>query len=335
MTTISCALALLSGVIGAGFASGREIAHFFAAHGLAAPLAALCACAALLALICLLPAQMERAGVSSLDALCRAQLGARFGRLCAGLFFLLFAVTGGAMLAACAELAALLLPIRHSYGVGLLASLLLGALLCRCRLHGLALPGALLTAGLPVLLIRLLALPAGEACFSPVRSAVRAAGSGLSYGALSAAQLAGTLPLLLPLRRRQRRHAAMLFALLFGALLLLGVAVLRRHRQAALFQRLPFVYLCRSLGRAGYLLCAFCLYAAALSTLCAMLAALRPLLRTGSVWPGALCCLVLARMGFGTLIARGYPALGALCAALLLLLCLPCRAPQKVSSSSR
>ena len=33
MTVLSCALALLSGVTGAGFASGREIAFFFSSHG--------------------------------------------------------------------------------------------------------------------------------------------------------------------------------------------------------------------------------------------------------------------------------------------------------------
>ena len=47
MTTLSCALALLSGIIGAGFASGQEIAAFFAAHGPYAPLSVLCACAML------------------------------------------------------------------------------------------------------------------------------------------------------------------------------------------------------------------------------------------------------------------------------------------------
>ena len=54
MDAICCALALLGGVIGAGFASGREIAHFFAAHGRFAPAAVLTASLTLAALFCLL-----------------------------------------------------------------------------------------------------------------------------------------------------------------------------------------------------------------------------------------------------------------------------------------
>ena len=89
MSALSCALALLSGVIGAGFASGREIAHFFSSHGAYAPLSMLLACLTLAALFCRLPAQMERAGVRTLDGLCRVRFGNRLGRVCAALFFLL------------------------------------------------------------------------------------------------------------------------------------------------------------------------------------------------------------------------------------------------------
>ena len=114
MATLCCALALLGGVIGAGFASGREIAHFFVSHGRFAPAAVLTASLTLAALFCLLSDRLARAGVSSLGALCRVRFGARLGRLCGALFVLLCAVTGGTMLAACAELTALLLPVRHA-----------------------------------------------------------------------------------------------------------------------------------------------------------------------------------------------------------------------------
>ena len=50
MGAVSCALALLGGAIGAGFASGREIVRFFAAHGAMAGIAVLSALAALCAL---------------------------------------------------------------------------------------------------------------------------------------------------------------------------------------------------------------------------------------------------------------------------------------------
>jgi len=323
MTILSCALALLSGVIGAGFASGREIAFFFSSHGAYAAVAAVLAPAVMALLFCRLPAQMERAGAASLLPLCRARFGMRFGKLCAALFFLLFAVTGGAMLAACAELAALLLPIRHAYGVGMAFSLLAAVWIAKRGLSGLALPGAALCVLLPALLLRLLRMPDGEAAFAPVGFALHAAASGLCYGALNAAMVCGALPLLLPLKRRQRAWASLLFAVLFFLLLALGVSVISRHRQAASGQALPLVALSRSLGKGGYSLCAGTLYAAALSTLCAMLTGLSHMRsRSGMLLPAALC-LLFARIGFSDLVERAYPTLGWLCAALLGLLCLP------------
>ena len=123
---------------------------------------------------------------------------------------------------------------------------------------------------------------------------------------------------------RVRLRAAALFTLLFGGILSLGTAVCRRHMPALIHQPLPFVYLSRSLGFSGYMLVALCMYAAALSTLCATLRALMP--PGGGIKRAALAalgCLFLSQMGFGAIIAHGYPLLGAMCAGLLLALCLP------------
>ena len=51
MDILCCALALLGGVIGAGFASGREIVRFFAAHGAMGFVAVAFSLAALAALV--------------------------------------------------------------------------------------------------------------------------------------------------------------------------------------------------------------------------------------------------------------------------------------------
>lgn len=329
MAIVSAALALLSSVIGAGFASGREIMRFFAMHGGMASAAVCCASATLFFLFLRLCAQLETAGCGTLGALCRARLGRRLGALCSLLFLLLSAVTGGAMLCACAELAALTLYIPHAYALGMIVTLLAGILLTRLGMQGLALPGAALVCLLPALLLRLLALEAGEACFLPAMTPdlpVRAALDGAVYGALNAAMLAGMLPMLTSLGRRDRFRAALLFSLLFGALLALGVMVCRRHMPEIYMQPLPFVFLSRALGAGGYCLVAACLYAAALSTLCAMLAAIIRLLpfgKTANTCLGALFCLLFAMIGFGPLVSSGYPVLGALCAGLLIVLCLP------------
>ncbi|MBQ7887503.1 MAG: hypothetical protein IJ313_11525 [Clostridia bacterium] len=327
MAAMTMAMALLGGVIGAGFASGREILRFFAGHGRMAPVAILGALMLLLALFLRLPAQMQHYGASTLMQLCRIKLGPRFGLFCGALFMLLCAVTGAAMLAAMAELGALMLPIRHAYALSMGVSLVLSLLLTLCGLSGLALPGALLAVLLTLLLLRLLGLPAGEACFLPAMTPdlpVRALADGAAYGALSSAQLAGMLALLGATPRKTRWQATALFTLLFGGMLALGTTVCRRHMPAIVHQMLPFVYLSRSLGSGGQMLVALCMYAAALSTLCAMLRALMP--------PGgglrhallaACCCLLVSLLGFDTLVAHGYPLLGALCAGLLLTLCLP------------
>ena len=327
MAAISMALALLGGVIGAGFASGREILRFFAGHGRMAPAAIIAALFMLLVLFLRLPEQMQRCGAVSLMQLCRAKLGRRFGAFCGALFMLLCAITGAAMLAASAELGALMLPYRHAYPLSLVFSLLLALALALGGFSGLALPGALLAALTPILLIRLLALPAGEACFLPAMTPdlpVRALCDGASYGALSSAQMAGLLSLLAASPRKVRQQATLIFSLLFGVMLALGTAVCQKHMPAIVHQALPFVYLSRSLGAQGYMLVALSMYAAALSTLCVMLRALMPPAATArSALLATAGCLALSQLGFDTLIAHGYPILGALCAGLLLVLCLP------------
>ena len=342
MHSVFAALALLSGVIGAGFASGREILRFFAVHGAMAYAAAACASATLTFLFLRLCAQMEHAGCTSLHALCRMRLGSRLGKLCTVLFLTLSAVTGAAMLCACAELGALMLPMRHAYGLTMTISLFLGLLCTHRGLNGLAFPGAVLCALLPVLLFRLFILENGEACFLPAMAPdlpVRAAADGTAYGALNAAMLAGMLPILLDMNNRARKKTVALFSLLFLPLLLLGVGVCRKHMAAICMQPMPFVFLSRRLGSSGYLLLSFCMLAAAFSTLCAMLLGMQRLLAFSAptnLFLSAVICLFFALIGFDDLVSHGYPVLGVLCAGLLLVLCLPgCPAPNTKAIKKR
>lgn len=327
MAAFSAALALLSSAVGAGFASGREILRFFASQGAMAGASIACALGMMAFAFVRLPAQMEGCGCASLNTLYRARFGDGLGRLCAALFYLLFAITGGAMLAACAELAALTLNLHHAYAFGIIVSLLPAAYLAKRGVSGLAPAGALLLILMPVLMLRLYALPAGEACFLPAMAPdlpVRAVLDGTAYGALNAALLSGTLQMLLALEPAVRRRAAAIFSALFGGLLLLGTAVCRRHLPAVLHQAMPFVYLSRALGRGGYILVAACLYAAAFSTLLAMLTGLRRMTgKRSRPYLPPLCCLLAAQMGFGPIIKSAYPTLGALCAGLMLLCLLP------------
>ena len=96
-TSFCCALALLGGVIGAGFASGGEIVRFFAAHGAMGFIAvAFCACRAAGAIRASAhPSGRRRADRPFRLGRGRASGGAR-RRVCGALFFFcLSAVTGG------------------------------------------------------------------------------------------------------------------------------------------------------------------------------------------------------------------------------------------------
>ncbi len=341
MDILCCALALLGGVIGAGFASGREIVRFFAAHGAMGFIAVAFALAALLALFALLPIRLAAEGQTGLSGLCRARFGARVGGVCGALFF----CSPPSQAARCSR------PARSfPRSSGRSATPMPSAspsrrcspsLLCAFETRGLAVVGGALCGLLPILLIRRLLLPPGEACFlpeGPPDAVLRAALDGTLYAALNAAMMAGALPMLLTLSARRRLACAALVVLLFGGMLTLGMLVCQRQMQSVLMQPLPFVWLSRGLGAGGYLLVALCLYAAALSTLCAMLCAMTNLLprflaRYARLTISALLCAALALMGFGRIVQSGYPILGALCAALLVLLVLPFH--QEASMSAR
>lgn len=166
MDILCCALALLSGVIGAGFASGREIVRFFARSrrdGLYSPSPLRLPRCWRCSHFC--PSVWPPKGRPAFPGLCRARFGARVGGVCGALFFLLSAVTGGAMLAACAELSALVWPIRHAYALGFAVTAVLAALLCAFETRGLAVVGGALCGLLPILLIRLLLLPPAKPAF--------------------------------------------------------------------------------------------------------------------------------------------------------------------------
>jgi len=327
MESLLAALALLSGIIGAGFASGREIVRFFAIHGRMAFAGAACALFTLAFLFLRLCTQLENTGCRTLSELCIIRFGLRLGRLCSALFFVLCAVTAGAMLCACGEIGSLILPIRHAYGLTLMLSLVLSMLFVRHGLNGLSIPGMLLCALLPLLFVLLLMPGKGEACFLPAMTPdlpVRAFSDAAAYGALNAAMLAGMLPALLALDAGSRKKAVALFLLLFGSILLLGIGVCRKHMTEIFMQPMPFVFLSRKLGEMGYLLLGACLYISAFSTLCAMLCGMQKLLghAAGMLIPIA-ACILFACVGFGPLVSGGYPVLGALCAGLLFVLCLP------------
>ena len=342
MDILCCALALLGSVVGAGFASGREIVRFFAAHGAMGFVAVAFSLAALAALFLCLAERLSAAGQTGLPGLCASRFGARVGGVCTALFFLLSAVTGGAMLAACAELSALVWPIRPAYAAGFFITLPLAVWLAAHGARGLAaVGGALLRADArsarpPSVSAggRGLLFPGGAARPGAPRRAGRGAlcRAERRHDGGRAADAAGAFRAKTPRLRRAARPA-LRSAADAGDARLPKAPSERRDAAAPLRLAQP-----PASGRAAICSSPSACMPAALSTLCAMLCAMANLLPRGlktgvRLILSALLCAALARVGFGRIVQSGYPILGALCAALLLLLALPAR--QDASMSAR
>lgn len=294
---------LIGAAVGAGLASGREIASFFARYGA-------------WGLIGVFPAVLIMACLSQtkMPAVWHGKIP---GMLWYALSALLLAGTGGAMLAGAGEVAAVLLPWHGAYLTGMVITLLLAWYLARHTTAGLAWVSRLL------LTVYLLMLITGMA-LSPMRAAALLQPSvpsailhAAAYGGFNAALMQPVLALSVK-AEKQRSRAAYAAAAVLGVLLLLGHTVLMRH-PALIGEELPFVRLMSRLGRPGMLLSAISLYLAILSTLTACIRSLagRRL---------AMLLLVISSCaGFSGAVSWLYPVLGGACAVMLLFMRLSTR----------
>lgn len=336
----AAAFAFIAALIGAGFASGKEIEQFFARFGAwGLLLAALCALM-LFALTYALLIVCRRFQASSVPALCARVAPHGCAVLCRWLLTLLLCDSAGAMLCAGGELLSLLLPLRAAYWLGFAITLGWGVFLSVRSLRALGMLGRLLVPLMAALLLLLLRLkPVQVLSISPRPSPVLGLGLALCYAPLNLALSGGVIcEAAQTLDARKSRSAACSFALGTGMLLMLGTLVLMRHQGQIQSAALPFVVLCARLGKPGFYACAAMLYLAVLSTLTALLRALWntpdaqiPLFscfpcaispevkqRAGRVL-STLACALCALVGFDRLIAAAYPVLGALCGVMLLL----------------
>ena len=298
----------MGAVVGAGFASGQEIAVFFSRFGRWSWAAILSA--SLLAWL------LTRRIFTLGEAVFRRPIWrVAFGMLAA--------VTGGAMTAAAGDIAALTLPIPGARAIGFVLTLGAGWL-CATRntplLRRVCQGMILLLVGMMILCLR---LPAQRAAVLPGLRGFAAGAASAAYGACYAGfNLALSAPMLV--RRGdsrspgERRVTAAAFAALLGGLLALGNAVLLRQ-PLAMHGTLPMVYLSAQLGKPGFVLCCAALWLAEVSTLAAGLRTLHNLLPRQARWVGAAAILLIAAAGFGAVVGKLYPLLGALCTVFMLL----------------
>lgn len=305
------AWAMIGAVVGAGFASGREIASFFSSYG---PWGIVGIVAAVVVIAFMALRIMQASEESAAGSRCW------FSRLRTGLFAALLTVTGGTMLAAAGEVASLLLPVHGASILGTMCTMALGYWLAIREIRGLARVSQVLTACLVGVIL-------SGWWIAPVSAVVVTAPVGLAqvpetllrglcYGGLN---MALAVPVLEEVSRTlsatQRKRCVIIACSVLGMLLLAGHAVLLRH-PALISEALPFLRLTEALGLWGYGLSALSLYLAMLTTLTSCLRGLRAMLRPG--WC-VLLPLGVVPLGFSQAVEWLYPLLGAGCFLLLAL----------------
>ena len=297
----------LSGaVIGAGLASGREIASFFARFGVWSWLG-IAAAVGLTAWLSL--GLMRQPGEAGMPLHWRGGWWACVWR---GMVAALLMATGGAMLAAGGEVAALLLPFHGARIVGL--AVMMGSAWYMTRQDVPLL--ANLSRGLILCLLAVMA----AGLFLPRETGFRLQSTGgaegvlygLCYGgfntALAAPVIAGAGS---NLEEKEQRRCVLLFILILTVLLCCGNAVLLRHSMLQ-GEQLPFIMLLRPLGRVGYVLGGISMGLAALTTLVACLRGLQAIMKQHAVM-GVAGILLLSAGGLEGIVGAVYPVLGAGC----------------------
>lgn len=286
------ALELLSAVVGAGLASGREIASFYAEYGWWG-----------LGGIALTALTMLALGGGTLPSAWQGRWPERLWR---GLLRCLLITTGGAMLCSTGHLAALTLPVHGAYWLGMAGSLVLAWRMALSRRHGLAWTGCGLVCLLMMMVVAGFPLPPMRAAFLSDASVWEAAVRAVSYGGFSAALQYPVLAARPHTDRKERYSAIAVLTLLLAA----GFLLLMRH-PALIGEPMPFVRMMQRYGKPGFWLCALCLYLASLTTLATCLRGIR------GKMPDLAAMGLICLLGFEGVVGRAYPLIGSGCMILL------------------
>ena len=286
---------LIGAVVGAGFASGREIAAFFASYGVFG----YAGIAAAGAVICIL-------GTVQQPIQWRFRWMEQIWRI---LLAAMLITTASSMLAGAGEIAGLILPIKGADWNGVAATYALAWLLARKSIHGFSRISRVLLITLCGMIIAVLLDGRQERQYVIAEGKTGWLASGLRYGGFNAAL---QIPILEGWREPSEKKRCVLKAsLVFCILVALGTTLLLRH-PGLIAEPMPFLKAVSSWGRGGYGLFALCLYLAILSTLIACFKGIRGM-------AGMLAVLALSRVGFTWVVDHLYPLLG--CGCFVMLIC--------------
>lgn len=330
------AFAICAAIIGAGFASGREIVSFFSCFGAASWLGVAAASAGIGALVYAVMLLSRRTQAETFPDLYGKLMGEPCKDAMHILHGLLCLITTSAMLAAGAELGALTFPIRHSYALGFALTLCAGLAAVCTGFQALSTMGVLLVPFIACYFAAM-ALNGQYAPSFLLDGLLPAIPMGLIYASFNGALAGGAICL-----AGQKEADPARTALLTGTLMLFLLScanwAMLRAGEAIRQMALPSIVLTAEWGVFGYYASIFILWLAILTTLCAMLHSMQAQLKSIHIKKLPSLCLsagiasLLAVAGFQSLVNTMYPLLGWICGFALVALML--FLPDKEGSSS-
>ncbi len=325
-TDWKASLAICAAIIGAGFASGREIVSFFAGLGSASWLGVVTASVVGGLLIYVIMRLSQHTRARTLPRIYGTLMGRRCQDAVSLLHGLLCLCAASAMLSAGAELGALTFPVQHAHALGLTLTLCAALASLMVGLHSLSVLGGVLTV-LTVLYYAAIASGNHAAPSFSTDGLLLTIPLGLLYASFNAALVGGTICLSAHQGASPARTARLTGILLFVLIACANRALLGAEDDI-LLSALPTVLLTARWGLIGYYSTIACMWLAVLTTLCAMLHSLSALLveahlpqRRALILSVSAAC-ALSVCGFETIVNVAYPMLGWVCTVALIVLML-------------
>ena len=328
-------LAICAAIIGAGFASGREIVSFFAGLGSASWLGVITASVVSGLLIYVIMHLAQHTRARTLPCIYDTLMGKRCREAVSVLHGLLCLCAASAMLSAGAELGALTFPVPHSHALGLALTLCAALASLMVGLDSLSVLGGVLT-GLTVLYYAAIASGSHAAPSFSTDGLFLTVPLGVLYASFNVALVGGTICLSAHQGASPARTARLTGFLLFVLIACANRALLGAEDNI-LRAALPAVLLTARWGLIGYYSTIVCMWLAVLTTLCAMLHSLSALLSETGMTPrkalilGVSASCALSVCGFEMIVNTAYPLLGWVCTVALVVLML--FLPEKNTSS--
>lgn len=322
---LQAAFAICAAIIGAGFASGREIASFFAGLGSASYLGVTAASCTVGGLVYVILRLSRRTQANSFPELYGALMGTGCRDAMHILYALLCLTASAAMLSAGAHLGELTFDFRFSRLLGLFFTLCCSVLSVCSGMNSLGLLGSLLVP-LTALYYLAMALRGRYSLEFAVETLPVTLPMGILYASFNAALAGGAICLTAKEDISPKRTALLTGGMMLVLLVCADTALLRAGDEIQKAS-LPSVVLSAQWGLFGYYTSILVMWLAVLTTLCALLHSLRAqfALRFSSAAAlilSSLGSLALSVCGFDALVDTGYPILGWICCCALLALVL-------------